>query len=241
VLSVSASDHNDRLYAFSNSGARVAAPGENSTTGLGGTYDSFLGTSAAAPVVSGIAALAFSLVPSATPGQVEQAIEASAVPIPGVASGRVDAYAALRTLAPAPAPASTPVAPGQAHRGREERDNCRHDEDEGRHRQAQARKERERRPRDRCRPAAGDGEGPQRPRGDQAQAAGGRTRRSLRPRRRRRESARTGARAHVPTGRQHDQPQACGVCADDQLSGGGLLDDRKFFAAPTPYLSTLQR
>jgi subtilisin family serine protease len=114
VLSVSASDHNDRLYAFSNSGARVAAPGENSTTGLGGTYVSFLGTSAAAPVVSGIAALAFSLVPSATPGQVEQAIEASAVPIPGVASGRVDAYAALRTLAPAPAPASTPVAPGQA-------------------------------------------------------------------------------------------------------------------------------
>ena len=114
VLSVSASDQNDRLYGFSNSGARVAAPGENSTTGLGGTYVSFLGTSSAAPVVSGIAALAFSLVPSATPGQVEQAIEASAVPIPGVASGRVDAYAALRTLAPAPVPATTPVAPGQA-------------------------------------------------------------------------------------------------------------------------------
>lgn len=75
-------------------------------------------SSSAAPVVSGIAALAFSLVPSATPGQVEQAIEASAVPIPGVASGRVDAYAALRTLAPAPAPASTPVAPGQAQGGR---------------------------------------------------------------------------------------------------------------------------
>lgn len=114
VLSVSASDHNDRLYAFSNSGARVAAPGENSTTGLVGTYVSFLGTSSAAPVVSGIAAHAFSLVPSATPGQVEQAIEASAVPIPGVASGRVDAYSALRTLAPA----STPVAPGQAQGGR---------------------------------------------------------------------------------------------------------------------------
>jgi thermitase len=38
VLSVSASDQNDRLYGFSNSGARVAAPGENSTTGLGGIY-----------------------------------------------------------------------------------------------------------------------------------------------------------------------------------------------------------
>jgi subtilisin family serine protease len=100
VLSVGASDQNDRLYPFSNSGARVAAPGENSTTGLGDSYVSFLGTSSAAPVVSGIAALAFSLVPGATAGQVEQAIETSAVPIPGVASGRVDADAALHTLAP---------------------------------------------------------------------------------------------------------------------------------------------
>jgi subtilisin family serine protease len=113
VLSVSASDQNDRLYGFSNSGARVAAPGENSTTGLGGTYVSFLGTSSAAPVVSGIAALAFSLVPGATAGQVDQAIEASAVPIPGVTSGRADAYATLRTLAPGLAPTETPV-PSQA-------------------------------------------------------------------------------------------------------------------------------
>jgi subtilisin family serine protease len=108
VLSVSASDQNDRLYGFSNTGARVAAPGENSTTGRGNSYVSFLGTSSAAPVVSGIAALAFSLVPAATPGQVEQAIETSAVPIPGVASGRVDAYAALHTLAPAANPTGTP-------------------------------------------------------------------------------------------------------------------------------------
>ena len=110
VLSVSASDQNDGLYGFSNSGASVAAPGENSTTGLGTSYVSFLGTSSAAPVVSGIAALAFSLVPGATAGQVEQAIEASAVPIPGVASGRVDAYATLHTLAPT----GTPAGPGHA-------------------------------------------------------------------------------------------------------------------------------
>jgi subtilisin family serine protease len=113
VLSVSASDQSDRLYAFSNSGARVAAPGENSTTGLGNTYVSFLGTSSAAPVVSGIAGLAFSLVPGATPAQVEQAIEASAVPIPGVTSGRVDAYGTLRTLVPGLAQPGTPTpAPG---------------------------------------------------------------------------------------------------------------------------------
>ena len=109
VLSVGASDTNDRLYDFSNRGARVAAPGENSTTARGGGYVSFLGTSSATPVVSGIAALAFSLVPQATPAQVEQALETTAVPIPGVATGRVDAYAALQALAPdlaTPAPAS---------------------------------------------------------------------------------------------------------------------------------------
>jgi subtilisin family serine protease len=113
VLSVGASDQSDRLYSFSNTGARVAAPGENSTTGRGGQYVSFLGTSSAAPVVSGIAALGFSLVPGATPAQVEQALETTAVPIPGVTSGRVDAYAALAALAPGlvqpgtPAPAAT--------------------------------------------------------------------------------------------------------------------------------------
>ena len=100
VLSVGASDQNDQLYSFSNSGAQVAAPGENSTTASGGGYVSFLGTSSAAPVVSGIAGLAFSVAPGATPAQVEQAIETNAIPIPGVVSGRVDAYATLRALAP---------------------------------------------------------------------------------------------------------------------------------------------
>jgi subtilisin family serine protease len=104
VLSVAASDRNDRLYAFSNTGARVAAPGENSTTGPGDSYVSFLGTSSAAPVVSGIAGLAFSVAPDATPAEVDQAIESTAVPVPGVVSGRVDALAALRVLAPNPAP-----------------------------------------------------------------------------------------------------------------------------------------
>jgi subtilisin family serine protease len=112
VLSVSASDETDQLYPFSNTGALVAAPGENSTTAPGSGYVSFLGTSSAAPVVSGIAALAFSLVPGATPAQVEEAIEASAVPIPGVASGRVDAFGTLHALAPALAP----IGDGQARR-----------------------------------------------------------------------------------------------------------------------------
>jgi subtilisin family serine protease len=79
---------------------------------------SFVGTSSAAPVVSGIAGLAFSLAPQATPAEVERALESTAVPIPGVATGRVDAYAALHALAPdlarpapAPAPGAGPAQP----------------------------------------------------------------------------------------------------------------------------------
>jgi subtilisin family serine protease len=117
VLSVSASDENDQLYSFSNTGARVAAPGENSTTAPGSGYVSFLGTSSAALVVSGIAGLAFSLVPGATPAQVEQAIEQSAVAIPRVVSGRVDAYGTLHALAPGLTPIGNGQAPQEAGRG----------------------------------------------------------------------------------------------------------------------------
>ena len=111
VVSVAASDQSDHLYSFSNSGALLAAPGENATTAPGAGYVSFLGTSSAAPVVSGIAGLAFSLVPTATPQQIELALEAGATPISGVARGRVDAYATLRALGAQPA---APRAPSQA-------------------------------------------------------------------------------------------------------------------------------
>jgi subtilisin family serine protease len=102
VVSVGASDENDHLFTFSNSSALLAAPGENTATGQGGGYVSFLGTSSAAPVVSGVAALAFSLVPGASPSQVEQALVAAAAPMPGVARGRVDAYGTLQQLGGAP-------------------------------------------------------------------------------------------------------------------------------------------
>ncbi len=114
VVSVSASDEQDRLYGFSNSNARLAAPGENSSTGRGGRYVSLLGTSSAAPVVSGIAGLAFSAAPNATPTAVAQAMEDSAVPIPGVAFGRVDARGTLQAIAPWLKP---PVPTSSAARG----------------------------------------------------------------------------------------------------------------------------
>ena len=108
VVSVGASNQSDALYRFSNQGAAVAAPGENTTTARGAGYETFLGTSSAAPVVSGIAGLLFSLAPSTTPAQVTGALEQSATPIAGVTFGRVDARRALASLVPAP-PVTTPT------------------------------------------------------------------------------------------------------------------------------------
>jgi subtilisin family serine protease len=104
VVSVAASNEADALYSFSNSGAALAAPGENTTIAPGGGYEHFLGTSSASPVVSGIAGLLFSLVPTATPAQVTSALEQGALPAQGVAFGRVDAAGALASLAPLPPP-----------------------------------------------------------------------------------------------------------------------------------------
>jgi subtilisin family serine protease len=118
VVSVAASDQNDQLYSFSNSGALLAAPGENTSTGSGAGYVTFLGTSSAAPVVSGIAGLAFSLAPTATPQQIEQALEVGAAPISGVSHGRVDAYGTLRALgAPPPAPSAASQPQNGAQQG----------------------------------------------------------------------------------------------------------------------------
>jgi thermitase len=107
VVSVAASTAGDELYAFSNSGAALAAPGMNSTTSLGGGYERFLGTSSAAPVVSGIAGLLLGLAPNATLAQLSEALERSAVPMTGVVYGRVDAERALNALSPPP-PSSSP-------------------------------------------------------------------------------------------------------------------------------------
>src|SRR5213078_3971672 len=47
-------------------------PGENSTTGRGDEFVSFLGTSSATPVASGIAALCLTAAPETSPGQLVQ-------------------------------------------------------------------------------------------------------------------------------------------------------------------------
>jgi subtilisin family serine protease len=102
VLCVGASDGLDGIADFSNYGVRldVVAPGVGLwTTERAGLYTSFNGTSAAAPVVSGVAALLMSM--GATNIQAAQIIRLTAkdLGLPGYdityGFGRVDAKAAV--------------------------------------------------------------------------------------------------------------------------------------------------
>jgi hypothetical protein len=94
---------------------KLAAPEGNLTAwpSINGApgYEGIGGTSSAAPVVAGIAGLLFSHNSALTNTQVEQALEATAVPVNfAVQYGRVDALAALQYLgASDPQPSSAPV------------------------------------------------------------------------------------------------------------------------------------
>ena len=101
VIGVAATTSSDARYSWSNYGdwVKVAAPGCNTAPDLGGGYVDFCGTSSAAPLVAGIAALALSLTPAASKAAVEQAVAGGAAPTPGVARyGRVNAPVAMSTV-----------------------------------------------------------------------------------------------------------------------------------------------
>jgi subtilisin family serine protease len=109
AVGVAGTTQADQPYPWTNFGpwVRVAAPGCNVAPLLAGSYGIFCGTSSATPVVAGLAALAFSAQPAATPEQVGQALERVAVPLPGVvAYGRIDAPKTVSLVSPAPARAS---------------------------------------------------------------------------------------------------------------------------------------
>ena len=104
IISVAASDHNDRLASFSNFGllnTYLTAPGVDilSTT-PSNTFDFFSGTSMAAPHVSGVAALLWADDPSLTYMQVKERILGSVDEIPNLhgralTAGRLNALNAL--------------------------------------------------------------------------------------------------------------------------------------------------
>ncbi|GAA0795715.1 S8 family serine peptidase [Spirilliplanes yamanashiensis] len=102
VISVAASDENERRFAFSTYGSwvTVAAPGSVQVQRSDKAWTAIYGTSFASPLVAGVVALGRSRSPEATPAQLTQALTSTTVAVPGryVATGRVDAAAAVTAL-----------------------------------------------------------------------------------------------------------------------------------------------
>jgi subtilase family protein len=103
VIGVAATNESDRLYSWSNRGAwvEVAAPGCNSAPWPNDGYVGFCGTSAAAPLVAGVAGLVRSAWPQATAAQTAAAVEDSVDGVgPDVSRGRINAALALTRVSP---------------------------------------------------------------------------------------------------------------------------------------------
>ncbi len=126
LIAVSATDSNDALASWSSFGSFVSlsAPGAGIwTTSRGGIYQAWNGTSFAAPVAAGVAALMMSAAPGLDSSTIEQALFASSVDLgaagrdPQFGYGRVDAYAAVKAaiakvgVADTQAPASAITSP----------------------------------------------------------------------------------------------------------------------------------
>jgi subtilisin family serine protease len=104
LLTVSATDSNDALASWSNTGTPIdlAAPGVDIlTTTMGGGYGSVSGTSFSAPTTAGVAALVISANPSLSGTQVQQVLKQSADDLgvagwdPSYGWGRVNAQRAV--------------------------------------------------------------------------------------------------------------------------------------------------
>ena len=119
ILTVSATDSNDSLYSWSNTGNNVdlAAPGSVYTTTADGNYGSAAGTSFSAPIVAGVAALVISQNPNLTGQQVQDVLKQGADDLgtvgwdPQYGWGRVNAAKALALAGGGGSLAAPPAAP----------------------------------------------------------------------------------------------------------------------------------
>ncbi len=110
IIAVAAINNKGGKADFSNFGKKtvhIGAPGVNIISTTGGAYDSFSGTSMAAPHISGVAALLKANEPSLTALEIKQRMIATAHPIKSLSGktysgGYVDAYAALMNTTPPP-------------------------------------------------------------------------------------------------------------------------------------------
>ncbi len=106
LLSVGASTSAKQMASFSNTGSwvQIAAPGDFITSSVpGGAYGTWSGTSMAAPLAAGAAALVRSANPSMAPKDVVERIRRASAPLCSSTGLRqVDAAAALTNVVPAP-------------------------------------------------------------------------------------------------------------------------------------------
>ena len=117
ILTVGGTDSNDLLYAWSNTGNNldVVAPGSAYTTVKGGGYSAASGTSIAAPIVAGLAALIASANPNLTGDEIQTILKQSADELgaPGWDTsygwGRVNAARALVSSPAVPGDNTPPV------------------------------------------------------------------------------------------------------------------------------------
>ena len=116
VISVAATDSNDKKASFSNYGnwVTVAAPGVNILSSYKGGYSYLSGTSMATPFVSGLAGLLFGQHPTWTNSDVRNQIQSTADKISGTglywSYGRINACTAVGCTAvslPTPTPTAT--------------------------------------------------------------------------------------------------------------------------------------
>lgn len=100
LLAVAASTSARRVAAFSNSGnwIQVAAPGEGITSSVPGGWGTWSGTSMAAPLVSGAAALMLSVAPEFTATDVVRCVTRTASRLGDAPFGQLNAQALLQSI-----------------------------------------------------------------------------------------------------------------------------------------------